>query len=120
MIKQDCAIRILKYMQKKMNYELKEAIKYCEALVDEHGLSIYDLCVGLRLSGVHAKAYHTLNIPDVCFIAFIGSKRIGHFMLVKRCKGKIWYYDPMKGEGTMSILHFFIIWHKTLILLDVN
>lgn len=120
MVKQDCAIKILNYMQQYMNYELKETILYCEERLDEYGLSIYDLCTGLLLSGVNAKAYHTFNIPNCCFIAFIGAKRRGHFMLVQRCKGKVWYYDPIKGEGFMSILHFFLIWRKTLILLDVN
>lgn len=120
MVKQDCAIKILKYMQQKMNVELKDAIDYCDVLVDEHGLSIYDLCAGLRLSGVNAEAYHTLNIPDNFFIAFIGSKRLGHFMLIHRINGEIWYYDPIRGEGVMSILQFFLIWRKTLILLDVN
>lgn len=120
MVKQDCAIKILKYLQQYMNYTLEEAINYCEELVDEDGLSIYDLCTGLQLSGVQAKAYYTLTIPDCCFIAFIGAKRRGHFMLVQRCNGKIWYYDPIKGEGRMSMLHFYLIWRKTLILLDVN
>lgn len=120
MVKQDCAIKILNYMQENMGYELKDAIKYCEVLVDEDGLSIYDLCKGLRLSGFNAMAYHTLSIPENYFIAFIGAKRRGHFMLVCRRHKKIWYYDPISGEGIMSILHFFLIWHKTLILLDVN
>lgn len=120
MIKQDCAIKILNYMQCNMNYEVKEAIKYCEGLVDENGLSIYDLCAGLQLCGIKAAAYHTLSIPECCFIAFIGAKRRGHFMLVQRFNSKIWYYDPIYGEGRMSILHFFLIWRKTLILLDVN
>lgn len=120
MVKQDCAIKILNYMQENMDYELKDAITYCEVFVDEDGLSIYDLCKGLRLCGINAMAYHTLIIPESCFIAFIGAKRRGHFLLVCHRHKKIWYYDPIRGEGTMSILHFFLIWRKTLILLDVN
>lgn len=120
MVKQDCAIKILAYLQAEHGIALSEAIKYCEQQIDEHGLSIYDLCVGLALSNVNAKAYHTLKIPEGMFIAFIGSKRLGHFMLAKRIGRKMWVYDAIKGERLMSIFYFFLIWHKTVILLYVN
>ena len=45
---------------------------------------------------------------------------LGHFMLAKRQGRKIWVYDPLKGEALLSLFHFFMIWHKTLILLYVN
>lgn len=48
MVKQDCAIKILKYLQQYMNYALEEAINYCEELVDEDGL--YPIAVLLLLS----------------------------------------------------------------------
>ena len=120
MEKQDCAVKILYALQEKMAIDLSAAINYCDSLIDEHGLSIYDLCAGLALSYVDARAYHTWRIPDTYFIAFVGSRWLGHFMLAKRQGRKIWVYDPLKGEALLSLFHFFMIWHKTLILLYVN
>ena len=112
----DCGIQVLIELGKLWQIESSAALSYAQSCLSARGLSVYELLEALKLMGVEAKAYRMLHFPQGVFIAHIGSKQWGHYVLVKKIDKRVQLYDPQCGERVMSRFKFFMIWSKTAIL----
>ena len=109
----NCGIEVLKRLNEIINIDLNEVIKNCENKVNENGLSMYDLKMELN-KVLPTYAIMSLKlIRNTPWIAFIGNKKNGHYVLVEKIDKYIWVYDPANKLKKCNKIYFYLLWSKT-------
>ena len=109
----NCGIEVLKRLNEMIDYDLKEVIKTCENKVNENGLSMLDLKTELN-KVIPTQAIMSLKfIKNTPWIAYIGSKKNGHYVLVEKIDKYIWVYDPSNKLKKCNKFYFYLLWSKT-------
>ena len=109
----NCGIEVLKRLNEILEIDLKDVIKNCESKVNENGLSMYDLKNELNKK-IPTKAFMSLRlIKHTPWIAYIGSKKNGHYVLVEKIDKYVWVYDPANKLKKCNKLYFYLLWSKT-------
>lgn len=115
----NCGIEVLKRLNELTDEDLSEVIEACEKQVDSKGLSMAVLCDELSKVKPCLAIASVKLIRKTPYIAFIGSKNHGHYLLVERIDRKVLIFDPAGKYREISILHFYMIWSKTAIVFMV-
>ena len=116
----NCGIEVLKRLDEIIEIDLCEVIQHCEDKLTEHGLSMYDLFYELN-QVMECKAVASLRlIRQTPYIAFIGSNKKGHYILVEKIEKYVYLYDPAGIYKKCTKLFFYMIWSKKAILLCYN
>ena len=109
----NCGIEVLKRLNVILEIDLNDVIKNCESKVNENGLSMYDFKNELNKK-VPTMAIMSLKfIKNTPWIAYIGSKKNGHYVLVEKIDKYVWVYDPANKLKKCNKLYFYLLWSKT-------
>ena len=109
----NCGIEVLKRLSEILNIDLNDVILNCESKVNEFGLSLYDLKYELN-KVIPTKAIMSLKLlKNTHYIAYIGHKRNGHYVLVEKIDKYVWVYDPANKLKKCNKLYFYLLWSKT-------
>lgn len=109
----NCGIEVLKRLNEIINVDLNDVIINCENKVNDKGLSMYDLKNELN-KVLPTYAIMSLKlIKNTPYIAYIGSKKNGHYVLVEKIDKYVWVYDSINKLKKCNKLYFYLLWSKT-------
>ena len=109
----NCGIQVLKRLNEIIDVDLSEVIIKCENKVTKQGLSMYDLKNELNKVIPTVAVMSLKLLKNTPYIAYIGAKKNGHYVLVEKVDKYVWVYDPANKLKKCNKLYFYLLWSKT-------